>query len=43
MRDVRCWGDDAKATAYRLALVDGVRTAIKNGLGMIGVSAPEEM
>jgi arginyl-tRNA synthetase len=36
-------GDDARTTAFRLALVDGVRTVIKNGLNMIGVSAPEEM
>jgi arginyl-tRNA synthetase len=36
-------GEDAKSTAFRLALVDGVRTVIRNGLDMIGVSAPEEM
>jgi arginyl-tRNA synthetase len=36
-------GEDAGTTAFRLALVDGVRTIIKNGLDLIGVSAPEEM
>jgi arginyl-tRNA synthetase len=36
-------GADGASTAFRLSLVDGVRTAIKNGLELIGVSAPEEM
>ena len=36
-------GPDPGSTAFRLALVDGVRTVIANGLDMIGVSAPEEM
>lgn len=32
-----------EVTAFRLALVDGMRTVIRNGLDAIGVSAPEEM
>jgi arginyl-tRNA synthetase len=35
--------DDRKGTAARLALVMAVRTVIANGLGLLGVSAPEEM
>jgi arginyl-tRNA synthetase len=30
-------------TAFRLAVVDGVRTVIQKGLNLIGVTAPEEM
>jgi arginyl-tRNA synthetase len=36
-------GEAPETTAFRLALVDGVRTVIRNGLDAIGVSAPEEM
>lgn len=36
-------GPDPAATAFRLALVDGVRSVIRNGLDAIGVRAPEEM
>jgi arginyl-tRNA synthetase len=36
-------GEDPQATAFRLALVDGVRSVIRNGLDVIGVRAPEEM
>jgi arginyl-tRNA synthetase len=35
--------DDRKGTSARLALVRAVRTVIANGLGLLGVSAPEEM
>jgi arginyl-tRNA synthetase len=35
--------DDRKGTAARLALVKAVQTVIANGLGLLGVSAPEEM
>jgi arginyl-tRNA synthetase len=35
--------EDAALTAARLALADCVRTVIKNGLALIGVSAPERM
>ena len=33
--------DDARP--FRFALVDGVRTTIKNGLSLLGVDAPESM
>lgn len=35
--------DDRKGTLARLALVKAVKTVIANGLGLLGVSAPEEM
>jgi arginyl-tRNA synthetase len=35
--------DGGATTAFRLALVDGVRTVIKNGLNLLSVEAPEEM
>ena len=35
--------DDRKGTLARLALVRAVKTVIANGLGLLGVSAPEEM
>jgi arginyl-tRNA synthetase len=35
--------DDRKGTLARLALVKAVRTVIANGLGLLGVSAPDEM
>jgi arginyl-tRNA synthetase len=35
--------DDPKLTLARLALVDAVRQVIVNGLGILGVSAPEEL
>ncbi|ODT50329.1 arginine--tRNA ligase [Devosia sp. 63-57] len=34
---------DAKLTLARLALVDAVRQVISNGLGILGVTAPEEL
>jgi arginyl-tRNA synthetase len=34
---------DPKLTLARLALVDAVRQVIRNGLGILGVSAPEEL
>ncbi len=39
----RIVGDDAALTAARLALAARVRTVIKNGLELLGVSAPEKM
>jgi arginyl-tRNA synthetase len=35
--------DDPDLTKARLALVAGVRTVIRNGLNLLGVSAPEKM
>ena len=35
--------EDPKLTLARLALVDAVRQVIVNGLGILGVSAPEEL
>ena len=35
--------DDLTLTKARLALVAGVRTVIRNGLNLLGVSAPEKM
>lgn len=35
--------DDRKGTLARLALVKAVKTVIANGLGLLGVSAPDEM
>lgn len=34
---------DPKLTLARLALVDAVRQVVRNGLGILGVSAPEEL
>jgi len=34
---------DAKLTAARIGLISGVRTVLKNGLGILGVSARERM
>jgi len=39
----RVVSDDLVATSARLALVARVRTVIKNGLELVGVSAPEKM
>lgn len=39
----RVLSDDAKLTQSRLALIHSVRTVIKNGLDLLGVSAPEKM
>ncbi|MCD7061060.1 arginine--tRNA ligase [Pelagibacterium xiamenense] len=35
--------DDPTLTVARLALVDGVRQVLVNGLGLLGVSAPKEL
>lgn len=35
--------DDAELTGARLALVDSVRTVIRNALGIMGVGAPDKM
>jgi arginyl-tRNA synthetase len=35
--------DDAETTAARLALADAIGQVIRNGLGIMGVTAAEEM
>ena len=35
--------DDAALTDARLALTGAVRTVLSNGLGLLGMSAPERM
>jgi arginyl-tRNA synthetase len=35
--------DDPDLTAARLALAEGVRIVVRNGLGLLGVSTPEQM
>jgi arginyl-tRNA synthetase len=35
--------DDAALTAARLTLVKAVRTVLRNGLSLLGISAPEQM
>ena len=35
--------DDLPLSQARLALVDGARQVIRNGLGLLGISAPEQM
>ncbi|MDA8160858.1 MAG: arginine--tRNA ligase [Desulfobacteraceae bacterium] len=39
----RVLGEDAALSQARLALVDGLRIVLRNGLNLIGVSAPESM
>lgn len=39
----RVLSDDPKLTAARLKLIEAVMIVIKNGLGMLGVDAPEKM
>ena len=39
----RVLGDDPALTRARLALIDGARRVIRNGLALIGVAAPSEM
>ena len=39
----RVVGDDARVSAARLALVKSVQIVIRNGLSVLGVSAPERM
>lgn len=41
--DHRVLGDDAALSAARLTLVRGVKIVIGNGLGLLGLAAPEEM
>ncbi len=36
-------GDDPEVTQARLLLADVIKTVLKNGLGLLGVSAPEKM
>jgi arginyl-tRNA synthetase len=40
---LRILADDAELTNARVALVDATRTVIKNGLSLLGMSAPERM
>jgi arginyl-tRNA synthetase len=42
-RHHRVLSDDAALTAARLALVRALRTVIANGLGLLGIDAPERM
>ena len=35
--------EDAELTRARLGLIAGIRTVIRNGLGLLGVSSPETM
>ncbi|MEJ2744766.1 MAG: DALR anticodon-binding domain-containing protein [bacterium] len=35
--------EDSDLTAARLALIEGVRIIVRSGLGLLGVSAPEQM
>ncbi|MGH2429880.1 MAG: arginine--tRNA ligase [Candidatus Limnocylindria bacterium] len=42
-RDCRVLGDDAALSAARLALVDATRLTLANGLGLLGIAAPESM
>lgn len=39
----RVISEDAAATASRLALVAGLKTVVANGLGLLGVGAPDRM
>ena len=42
-RDCRVLSEDQRLSAARLALVDATRQALANGLGLMGISAPESM
>ena len=39
----RVLGEDRELASARLALLDGVRTVLRRGLDLLGVSAPEKM
>ena len=39
----RILGDDAELSVARLGLARCVRTVLANGLGLLGISAPERM
>ena len=39
----RIIGDDEKVTMARLALIEGIKIILRNGLTMLGVSVPERM
>jgi arginyl-tRNA synthetase len=41
--ECRVVGDDAHVSRARLQLVDATRIVVRNGLGLMGVSAPERM
>jgi arginyl-tRNA synthetase len=42
-RDCRVLSEDHDLSVARLALVDATRQALANGLGLLGISAPEKM
>jgi arginyl-tRNA synthetase len=42
-RDCKVLTEDPALTAARLALVDATRSVLANGLGLLGISAPESM
>jgi arginyl-tRNA synthetase len=42
-RDCRVLSEDRELSAARLALVDATRQALANGLGLLGISAPQAM
>jgi arginyl-tRNA synthetase len=42
-RDCKVLSEDRGLTAARLALVDATRSVLANGLGLLGISAPESM
>ena len=42
-RDCRIIGEEAALAAARLALADAARLVLKNGLTVLGISAPEQM
>lgn len=42
-RDCKVLSDDRALSAARLALVDATRSVLANGLGLLGISAPDSM
>ncbi len=42
-RDVKVIGADLEAERARVALIDAVKIVLANGLGILGIAAPEEM
>ena len=42
-RDCKVLTEDAALTSARLALVDATRSVLANGLGLLGISAPDSM
>ena len=41
--DLRIITENTVLTRARLCLADGIRTVLANGLGLLGISAPEKM